>query len=164
MPGNLFIWDGQWDRDVIPVENHEKFVMIKELFIDGKRFDDTKFYLYAKKQMDKGYPLNRGDLSLDSDANLNLYFKKTEKLFKDIKDRGFDLKLAPEAGIAIGANGQLIHFRQGHHSFAIARLLGEKNIKIRIRAVHSDWLKKQINNKKLPGLKSITQGFKELFD
>jgi len=164
MPGNLFIWDGQWDSDIVPVENYEKFVMIKELFIEGKRFEETKFYLYAKKQMDKGYSLNRGDLLLDSDANLNLYFKKTEKLFQDIKDRGFDLKLAPETGVAIGADGQLIHYRQGHHSFAIAMLLSKKDIKIRIRAVHSDWLKKQMNNKKLPMLKRITQGFKNLFD
>jgi hypothetical protein len=164
MPGNLFIWSGEWDKDIMSIEQHEKFVMMKELFMDNKPIQDTQFYSYATALMNKKKPLNRGSLILDSTDNIRTYFKKNEKLFKDIKSGGFDLDIAPEIGVAISRDGKLIHFRQGHHTYAIARFLGETNVKVRIRAVHDDWLAKLIMDKKLLKISSITSGFNELFN
>ena len=163
MPENLFIWSGEWDRNLIPIEEHEKFVVIKELFTDNKDYHNTQFYSLAVNQMLKGDPLKRGNMKLDSAKSINLYFKKYNKLFNDIKNNGFDLNLAPEVGVAIGRDGELIHFRQGHHTFAIAKILGIENVIVRIRAVHSIWLSDQIKgSSRLFILGAIRRGFKKL--
>jgi hypothetical protein len=164
LPENLFVWDGQWDKDIMPLENHEKYKMMKELFIDKKEFKDTEFYSYAIDRIAKEKPINRGNLILGSAGNIEMYFEKTVRLFRDIKNNGFDLNLAPETGVAIDRDGNLIHFRQGHHTLAIAKFLGIKNVRVRIRAVHSMWLEKQVKGKKALMLDSIASGFKGLFE
>lgn len=165
MPGNLFIWSGEWDRDIISIEEHEKFIMIKELFVDKKDYQNTKFYSFAINQMLKGDPLQRGNIKLDSIENIILYFEKHKKIFKDIKANGFDLNMAPQIGVVISRDGKLLHFRQGHHTLAIAKILGIDNVNIRIRAVHSNWLSNQIRNSSgLYLLESIRRGFKQLLE
>jgi len=165
MPENLFVWSGEWDRDIIPIEEHEKFNMIKELFVDKKDYHNTQFYSLAVNQMLKSDPLQRGNIKLDSTENIILYFEKHKKIFKDIKSNGFNLSLAPQVGVVIGRNGELIHFRQGHHTLAIAKILSVENVIVRIRAVHSLWLYNQIKSKgSLHILDSICMAFRELFE
>jgi len=165
MPENLFVWSGEWDRDIIPIEEHEKFNMIKELFIDKKDYKETLFYSLAINRMIEGKPLQRGNNILDSEENINQYFRKHNKLFNVIKNNGFDLALAPEVGVVIGRDGRFIHFRQGHHTLAIAKILGIENVIVRIRAVHSLWLYNKIKNKSiLYLLDSINIAFRELFE
>jgi hypothetical protein len=165
MPENMFVWSGEWDRDIILTEDHEKFVMMKELFIENKDYRDTQFYSFAKEQILKDEPLQRGNILLDSDENITLYFEKYKKLFSEIKSRGFDPDLAPEIGIVIGRDGQFLYFRQGHHSHAIGKMMGVKSATVRIRAVHGIWLSDQIKNcSRLHLLKCVRSGFKNLFD
>lgn len=165
MPEKFFIWSGEWDRDIIPTDKHEKFITIRELFIDKKNYQDTQFYSFAMDQILKGEPLQRGDILLDSEKNITLYFEKYKKLFVNIKTNGFDPDLAPRIGVAIDRNGQLLYFRQGHHSLAIGKIMGIKNITVEIRAVHGTWLSKQIKRgSKLHILESASKGFKKLFD
>jgi hypothetical protein len=165
MPENMFVWSGEWDRDIILTEEHEKFVMIRDFFVENKNYRDTRFYSFATGEMLKGEPLQRGDILLDSEENIILYFKKYKKLFAEIKNSGFNPDLAPEVGVVIDRNGRLLYFRQGHHSHAIGKIMGIKNITIRIRAVHSIWLSKQVKSGSgLHLLESIHRGFKNLFD
>jgi len=165
MPENMFVWSGEWDRDIIPTEEHEKFVMIRELFVENKDYWDTQFYSFATGQMLKGEPLQRGNILLDSEENIILYFEKYKKLFNDIKAGGFDSGLAPQIGVVIDRNGRLLYFRQGHHSLAIGKMMGIKKITVEIRAVHSIWLSDRIKGgSRLPLLESVRRGFKNLFD
>ena len=46
-----------------------------------------------------------------------------------------------EVGIAIGADGELLHFRKGHHRMALAKQLGIPRLDIELHLVHSDWLR-----------------------
>jgi hypothetical protein len=162
LPENLFIWSGEWDKDLIPIEEHVKFVMIKELFVEKKRYKDTQFYSYAVNEMKRGNPLKRGNIMLDSIENINLYFEKHKKLFKDINASGFDLNLASNTGVVVNRNGNLIHFRGGHHTFAIAKILGIKRVNIKIRAVHSEWLINQLKGNGLHFLSSIRKGLRRI--
>lgn len=165
MPQNLFIWSGEWDRDIIPIEEHEKFIMIKELFVDKKDYHNTQFYSFAVSKMLNGSPVKRGNITLDSTENIISYFKKHSKLHNNIINNGFNLELAPQVGVVIGSDGKLIHFRQGHHTLAIAKILGIENVIVRIRAVHSLWLYNQIRNKGgLYLLESVRRGFKQLLE
>jgi len=163
MPENLFIWSGEWDRDIITIEEHEKFIMIKELFVDKKDYQDTQFYSLAVSQMLKGDPVERGNITLDSTENINLYFEKHKKILKDIKTNGFDLGLAPQIGVVVDRDGHFIHFRQGHHTLAMAKILGVENVIVRIRAIHSLWLCHQIKSQGLFLISSLRKGFKKLF-
>lgn len=165
MAGNLFIWSGEWDKDVTPIEEHEKFVMIKELFVNNKDYRDTQFYSNALNRMLAGKPLKRGNITLDSIENIDLYFEKHKRIFNDIKTNGFDLNIAPDVGVTVGRDGKLIHFRQGHHTLSIAKILGIENINIRIRALHSIWLSEQIDSgRRLNLLNSVRKGLKKIFD
>ena len=163
MPGGFFVWStGDWENEIIPIENQEKFVMIKELFIDKKNFRDTQFYSYAVDQMLKDEPVQRGNLMLDSTDNINLYFKRQSDTFNNISNSGFNLDLAPQTGVVIDSKGNFIHFRQGHHTLAIARLLGVKKVNMRIRAIHNLWLLEQIKDYKFYFLRALRRSFREL--
>jgi hypothetical protein len=165
MPENLFVWSGEWDRDIILIEEHEKINMINELFVEKKDFRNTQFYSIAVNKMNEGKPLQRGNNILDSRENIRRYFKKNIELFNGIKNNGFKLNLAPEVGIVVGRDGRIIHFRQGHHTLAIAKILGVDNVIVRIRAVHSLWLQDKIKSKSsLRLLNSVCTSFSELFE
>ncbi|GEM_PF-6568150 len=162
LPGNLFVWPGDWDKEVVPLNEHEKFVIARELFVENKDCTSTTFYKYAVSQMEKGCSVKRGDITLDSLDNISRYFKKQERLFEEIKNGGFDLSLAPETGAVIARDGSIIHFRQGHHTLAIVKILGVENVILRIRAVHSIWLSNQVKGKGLFLIKAVKRSFKEL--
>jgi hypothetical protein len=165
MPEKFFVWYGEWDRKIIPTEEHEKFAMIRELFIENKNYRDTIFYSLAKEQILKGEPLQRGDIFLDSDEKIIQYFEKYIKLFAEIKSRGFKPDLAPEVGVIVDRDGRLLYFRQGHHSHAIGKMMGVTDVTVRIRAVHGIWLSNNIRSgSKLHILDSVRRGAKKLFD
>jgi len=165
MPENFFVWSGEWDRDIIPLEEHEKFVMIRELLVEKKDYHNTQFYSLVIEKMNEGKPLQRGNNVLNSEESIKQYFKKNIELFNGIKNNGFKLNLAPEVGIVVGRDGRLIHFRQGHHTLAIAKILGVENVIVRIRAVHSLWLLNKIKKKSsLCLLNSLRTAFSELFE
>ena len=46
-----------------------------------------------------------------------------------------------EVGIAIGRDGELLHFRKGHHRMALAKQLGILQLDVELHLVHSDWLR-----------------------
>ncbi len=160
---NLFVWSGGWDRKIIAIEEHEKFNMIRELIADKRSYEDLQFYSYAIEQTKIGKPVSRGNNILDSKEKIMQYFKKQERLFEEIKSKGFDLELAPEIGIAVSREGSLIHYRQGHHTLAMAKILGVKDVMVRIRAVHRLWLLERIRGDGLFLLKSLRKGIKKLY-
>jgi len=162
MPGNKFIWAGDWDKNIFPIEEHEKFIMIKEAFKENKKYEDIQFYSIAMDKILNGNPLRRGELILDSRENIIKYFEKQEKIFMDIKKNGYKEKIASEVGVAVDRNGQLLHFRQGHHSLAFAKILGIRNIVVRVRAIHSLWLERCIKKYQLSPYEAIKKCLEEL--
>ncbi len=162
MQDGLFVWGGDWDQDIIDIEEHEKLNMVRELIVDKKDYDDTRFYSYAMKQIRTGKPLSRGNIRLDSREKIVMYFKKQERLFEDIKANGFDPGLASETGVAVARDGRLIHYRQGHHTLAIAKILGVEKVIVRIRAVHKLWLLEQIKDSGLSVLAPLRKGLQAL--
>ncbi|MFC2144942.1 hypothetical protein ACFLQQ_01295 [Actinomycetota bacterium] len=160
---NLFVWSGGWDRKIIVIEEHEKFNMIRELIVEKRKYEELQFYSYAIKQIKMGKPVSRGNQMLDSKEKIMQYFKKQERLFEEIRSRGFNLELAPEIGVAVSREGGLIHYRQGHHTLAMAKILGVKNVRVRTRAVHRLWLLENIKGDGLFLLKSLRRGINKLY-
>ncbi len=50
-------------------------------------------------------------------------------------------RMDEEVGIAIGADGELLHFRKGHHRIALAKQLEVPQLDVELHLVHSDWLR-----------------------
>lgn len=162
LPDNLFVWAGDWDRDKINIEDHEKIKLVNELLVEKKDYRDTEFYSLVKKSILEGEPLERGGIILDSEENIEIYFKKAKNLFEDITGNGFDINIASQIGIVIDRDGNVIHYRQGHHTLAIAKILGIKTVAARVRAVHRQWLDNQISGKGLSYLSAISDGIKKI--
>jgi hypothetical protein len=162
MADNLFVWYGEWDDKIIDIQKHEKFEALSELLVQKKEYKDIGFYSFALNEDRQGNTLKRGNLVLDSEQGIIEYFRRQERLFKKIKEEGFDIEKAPETGIVITREGRLAHYRQGHHTLAIAKILGADMIKVRIRAVHSLWLKKHLKKDGFNYLKSIRSGIEEI--
>jgi hypothetical protein len=162
MQDKMFVWSGDWDREIIDIWEHEKFKTLKELLIEKKEYKDIGLFSFAMRENKAGRPISRGNIILDSEEEIIGYFKKQEKLFTKIKSEGFDLRQAPETGIAITREGRTAHYRQGHHTLAMARILGADMVKVRIRAVHSLWLKKHLKKGGLSFLQSIRSGIEEI--
>lgn len=159
---NLFIWYGDWDNDLILIEDHEKSILIRELFVDNKTNEETEFYNYAISKMNSNDPVTRQGLTLDSIGNINKYFEKNRSLFNNIKANRFRISLAPEIGVAIDRKGELIHYRQGHHTLSIAKILNEKEVVVRIRAIHNIWFRQRIKGRRSSSLSALRSGFKDL--
>jgi hypothetical protein len=162
MPDSLFVWSGDWDRKIIDIWKHEKFEALDELLVLKKKYKDIGFYTSALDEDRQGNTLKRGSMILDSGKEIIEYLRKQERLFEKIKSEGFDIKKAPETGIAITREGGIVHYRQGHHTLAIAKIIGVEKVKVRIRAVHSQWLKKHLKKDRFNYLKSIRSGIEEI--
>jgi hypothetical protein len=162
MHDNLFVWSGDWDKVMTDIWQHEKFDLIKELIVDKKEYRDIRFFSYAMEELRAGSPLSRGNILLDSEDKLMEYFRKQEKLFERIKNEGFDLDKAPECGITITRQGQFVHYRQGHHTLAMAKILGFDVVLVRIRAIHRQWLLDRIKTGRLNFLRSLAIAFEEI--
>jgi hypothetical protein len=163
LPENLFVWAGDWDKRLITIDKHEKIIMVRELFLENKDYRETAFYSFAVNRMKENRPVKRGVIMLDSPVNIDRYFEKHKKIFYEIKNQGFDINRSSKIGVAIGRDGKLIHFREGHHTLAIAKILGINEIKIKIRAVHSEWLFNQLSGSKLDILSTIKNSLNKLF-
>lgn len=45
-----------------------------------------------------------------------------------------------DIGIAIGRNGEILHFRKGHHRIMLARQMNLPSLRVAVNIVHSKWL------------------------
>jgi hypothetical protein len=163
MPDHFFVWHGDWDKKLIDIEEHEKIKIIKEMVVERKKYEDISFYSFAMDNMKRGEPLERVNILMDSKEKIMMYFEKQKKLFEKIKRQGFDIRVAPETGLVVTRDGNLIHYRQGHHTLAMARILGVENILVRVRAVHSTWLLRQVKSNALLLIKDLQRSIAELF-
>jgi hypothetical protein len=162
MSDRLFVWSGDWQKRSIDIWQHEKFDLMEELVVERKKYTDTRFFSLAMEEIKKGCPLSRGNIILDSEEKIIKYFKKQERLYEKIRSEGFIVKNAPETGVAVTRDGQLIHYRQGHHTLAIAKILKVDEVVVRIRAVHRLWMIKQLKTSGFGFLKSLKRGIEKI--
>lgn len=160
LPDHLFVWVGNWDKDIFDVMEHEKYRLVRELIAENKNYSETEYYSFAMKKIKMNDPVIKSAEKLDSEKKVLEYFERQKSVFRDIKSKGYSFSKASEVGVAIARNGSLLHYRQGHHTMAMAKILGLKEVKIRIRAVHKEWLLDQIKGRGLNFLKNICEGIK----
>jgi hypothetical protein len=139
--------DGDWDRQLIPVESHLLYQSYVQHFSKGEPWKDTPFYEFALKTIEQGRPF-RGEY--DSPEALQRRFEKCDRLYDTIEREGYKsnhqlyeegkldniLELLDEVTVNLARDGSVI-LNDGWHRFTTARLLEIKTIPARVCARHA---------------------------
>ena len=143
--------DGDWDRQVIPIESHALFKSYVMHFLEGKVWESTPLFQFALETIDKGIPFRDEYSDLKS---LKRRFNKCDQLFAKIQQDGFKsnhqlyeegkieniLDLMDEVTVNRARDGSFI-LNDGWHRFVTARLLNLPTIPVRLCAQHTNLLK-----------------------
>jgi hypothetical protein len=138
--------DGDWDLQVLAIEDHPLYISYKQHFLDGQAWESTPFYQAALESIRQNRPF-RGEYK-DTEA-LNRRFNKCDQLYASIAEDGYKsnhqlyaegrisniLDLMDEITINLDRDGNFI-LNDGWHRFATARLLGISQITTRLCAIH----------------------------
>jgi len=138
---------GDWDlpRNWKRFEDTDIYQSLCERFLNHKSWEETKYY-----QRLLGLALNgQADHRYNSRTKVDQKFRTIDELYQHIKDNGYktqgDLKpnstnieLEDEITISIARTGELL-YTNGKHRLSIAKILGLKEIPVRVTVRHSKW-------------------------
>ncbi len=140
-----FILDFNWDKTnkLIQTSDHPTYITCNELFVQNKRFEETKNYFYLKDKIKdlKVYKNCRND-----DDIIN-FLKKKVDLFKSIKLNGVKKNFISNVQFMIDKNYDLVKINSGNHRMIISRILSLKKIPIEIVVIHKECFKENKSNK-----------------
>ncbi|KJJ85413.1 hypothetical protein OMAG_000738 [Candidatus Omnitrophus magneticus] len=144
-----FIKNGEWDKDVSPIEEHFLFKSFQDRFTHKKKWKETLLYKEGVSRVEKGlsfrtkYTTKEGVLSRCFECE-DLYkvikhhgIKSNHQLYKERKIDNPILML-DEITVNIDKNGQLI-LNDGWHRFLIAKILNLPLIPVRVLIRHTLW-------------------------
>ncbi|MBA7627875.1 hypothetical protein ES703_35344 [subsurface metagenome] len=141
---------GTWDQLEKRVEDLNVYVSFKERFMEGKKWEDTSLYQWLLNEIGNG----RFWRNCRNRSDLERRFEKLDFLFQSIKNTGYKCRnevlseenacapilLEDEIAVNVGRNGDLL-LNNGVHRFAIVKLLGIRQIPVKITVRHSQWVK-----------------------
>ncbi|AUX10531.1 hypothetical protein AArcSl_2920 [Halalkaliarchaeum desulfuricum] len=150
------MWDGDWDRDLPPVDSSIKYRSVVERFRNDTPWQETEVYQTALKKIESGESYWNGCRSRDE---LKKRTSTVDELYRDIRDSGFksqseihgksvkEILLSgsfdrskTDVTVAIGRDGEIL-FVDGNHRFAIAHVLGLDELPVRVVVRHAQWHK-----------------------
>lgn len=138
-PGTILA--GDWDLEVVGIEESPKYQGLVEHFQMGLPWEET--CLFQSRYLDR---LNRHGVALGMrsvDELAEYYRGHVDRLFRVIEKDGFQpgslRKRIHPVYAHIRRNGEFIWGTGGNHRFAIARILGLRRIPIRIHLRHEQW-------------------------
>lgn len=153
-----FILDGDWDTEVIAIEDHSVFLSLKTRFVDGKDWEETVHYDQAKKAIHDELGFH-GTYSMDE---VFTRFREWDQLYDHISTMGFlsvkeqyrrklidnPCKRLDEITVNLSRDGTPL-LNDGWHRFCIAKILGLSTVPVRILARHGaygKWLPKKLTD------------------
>ena len=79
-------------------------------------------------------------------ADIEAYYRRYLDLAASLRGKGFEPGRAdaahdPFVGVAIDGSGAVVHCQKGHHRFALAREQGIGSVPVKVRMVHTEWLR-----------------------
>ena len=99
-----------------------------------------------KKRIENGKTIHKKNkFALQSDQDLIEYFSEYENLLLSMNKYGYDVNIdQDDILIWIGPNGELIKCTGGRHRFAASRVTGISCVPLRIKYIHTDWIRSQM--------------------
>lgn len=161
-----FVFPGRWA--MVAVEENATYRCMRELAARGGNFSETSCYNAAVHRLGASGPYMFNGRHVRHGSDIVAYFENYSRLAASIRVHGFmtggerPRNEDPYVGVAIGPSGEVHHFRKGHHRFAIARELGIAEIPVKVLAVHSDWLAKNLTSG-LPPHRTLPDRLREQF-
>jgi hypothetical protein len=136
---------GEWDREVIAIEDHSVYKSMFDHFVGGMPWDETVHYREALELLEAGKNF-RGGQSRDE---IESFFADWDLLYRNIEKHGFrsngDLyregvidnpcRRLDEVTVNLSRDGVPL-LNDGWHRFCIARILKISPIPVRILARH----------------------------
>jgi len=152
------IIDGDWDRVGLPVAEHPVFLGLRERFVDGVPWEQTKLFT------------NEGYVYLKEGSQSETCLKR-DRLYESIKAHGVLPDHPPPPGkkqegvknvmVFIGRDGEFIFSCRGWHRLCIAKFLHLKNIPVTVLARHRKWQKIREEISRAEGLSSLRSDAKK---
>lgn len=143
---DYFFGSGDWDeikRDITALHILKE---AKEMLQSDWAFRESESYELYTAAIQKGKPLKRQHVVLDSTEKIDTYFLRFQKLHHSIVQHGFlpHEKLQRsndyDIGIAIDKDGSFIKLPGGQHRFALAYEMQIESIPVEIRMIHREFL------------------------
>lgn len=139
----FFIWSGDWDQRTVPLEQNPRHRLMHDIWNHRDRIEGSASYRDLLRRIETGRPweiANKGQ-RLATPASALAFCHSQLALLQSLQRDGFQPGLAPdELKVAIGRGGEIIKANSGRKRFTAARILGMKQIPLRIAYIHRDWL------------------------
>lgn len=150
---------GDWDRDVIPIEDCPKYQICMRHFVDGKSWEESGAYSMMRDVL-KSIPNADG---CRTEEDVAARYRKVDELYhaikaeKELKTRKEVQRQAfRESGgvyVHVDRNGDVVFGGGGWHRLVISMLLGLESIPAQMGVVHTDaihsWQKYRRANSKV---------------
>jgi len=140
-----FIFDFNWDKTnrILETDSHPTYVTCRELFVEGKKLEETKNYFYFKDQIIK----EKKYKNCKNHDDIIKFLKKKIDLFKSIKLNGVKKSLISNLQFMIDKNYNLVKINSGNHRMMMSRILNLKKIPIEVMVIHKECLRVNKSNK-----------------
>ena len=152
-----FIFDGEFEHLLSPVNNSKLDEEINQLFAEQMNWRTTQAYHDLHKHLNVRGSLRHNNVLIREQADLDRYFERYVRLAEIINKHGYKTRAElsrvrrssmkrqwwietgeQEVGVAIGPDGEVWRFGGGYHRTAIARNLGLDAMPVRVRLVHAE--------------------------
>lgn len=133
------IISGNWDRNVVPIEQHPKFRAVKERYTKKKSWEDTGIYDHLMMKIN-----SRGRAEgCHSLVELKERYESVDILYESMRNEGYQSSKVgsffDHICVHIGRDGELIFAGGGTHRLAIAQVLGLPEVPVRVVVRHKKW-------------------------
>jgi len=131
---------GNWDRRVYPIEDHPTYRLMATLY-------ENRFSADACYEPLVRYYMARGRVEAaardHADRRVEDYMRHYAEVCRSLREDGYRAeRCGNQIGLAIDRNGEFVKAWEGHHRFALARILGLTPIVAEIRWVHTAWYRR----------------------
>jgi hypothetical protein len=143
---NNFLVEGDLRPYIAPFDAHPIARRVMELHEASWRYRETEIYRRFADLAEAGRLWPFKGRPRRSRADVDHYFEYVVRLARSIERHGYvaSNRRSDDIGCCIGATGELLFFRTGHHRLAICRALGVDRVATVVHMVNRTWLARRV--------------------
>lgn len=148
------VYRGDWDKSTFQFTDLDIYKALEMRIKYGTNWEDTGYYMNMLREIKSG----RVHWGCYSQKDLDGRCHYLDLLIESIRERGYqpnymiklqgednkliskNQKISEEIAVNIGRHGQYL-FQDGRHRLAIAKILGVKDVLVKVHVRHKEWVK-----------------------